>query len=123
MSHVSDYYNRYAEKARQERRSDLASVLSTPAGRRVYIGLRNGSGVFEHAPSSEPARTEWIGRRNFGMTILDAFHDANSELCRLAESEAEHTAAVEAAALAEAQRRDREEQANADPFGKKTQEN
>ena len=122
MSHVSDYYTRSAEKSLQERRADLAAVLSTPAGRRVYIGLRNGSGVFDNAPADEPARTEWLGRRNFGMTILDAFHDADPEACRLAEREAEHAAAVEAAALEEAKRRDREEGAIFIPFGKMTQE-
>lgn len=122
MKHVLDYHAKRAGEELQERRADLAEVLSTPAGRRVYIALRNGSGLFERAPAYGEGREEWIGRRDFGLAIDAAFRDANSGLCRLAEEEAEHAEDVERAKLEEAERLDREESGNADPFGNKTQE-
>lgn len=122
MKHVLDYHAKRDEEALQERRADLTEVLSTPAGRRVFIALRNGSGLFDRAPAPKDGREEWIGRRDFGLSIIKAFRDAAPALCRLAEEEAEHAEDVERAKLEEAERLDREEISGADPFGNKTQE-
>lgn len=57
--------------------ADFASVMDTPAGRRVVFGLLRASGVFSRAPLGAP--TTWEdgrreGRRDIGLDLLEAIN-------------------------------------------------
>lgn len=73
----------------RQREADVRDVLSTPAGRRVYAMLIEASGLYGAPPAAEPARSEWLGRRAFGLEIRKAFRSADPQGCFDAEQEME----------------------------------
>lgn len=72
-----------------QREADMRDVLSSPAGRRVYAMLIEASGLYGAPPHGEPARSEWMGRRAFGLEIRKAFRSADPKGCFDAEQEME----------------------------------
>lgn len=73
----------------RQREADMRDVLSTPAGRRVYAMLIEASGLYGAPPAAEPSRSEWLGRRAFGLEIRRAFRSADPKGCFDAEQEME----------------------------------
>lgn len=72
---------RASQKNLAKQKADLLEVLSTPAGRRVYALLVEASGLYGTPPATEPERTEWMGRRAFGLEIRNAFRGASPQWC------------------------------------------
>lgn len=95
-------------KNRAQQKADLLEVLSTPAGRRVYAMLVENSGLYGAPPAEEPARSEWMGRRAFGLEIRKAFRDASPKLCFDAEQEMDAARENDQEAIRRAQQQDLE---------------
>jgi len=87
MSHFDEAVKVTIAANERQRKADLLEVLSTPAGRRVYAMLVENSGLYGAPPADEPDRSEWMGRRAFGLEIRKAFRDASPKLCFDAEQE------------------------------------
>ena len=109
MSHYDETLRSLAREHEERRSADLREVLSTPAGRRVAWMLIEASGLYGAPPADEPARSEWMGRRAFGLEIRKAFHDAAPQAFLDAEMEVERDRASENERLEHASAIDREE--------------
>ena len=93
-------------EASARQNADLAEILSSPAGRRVYAMLVEASGLYGTPPAEEPARSEWLGRRAFGNEIRAVFTEAAAELAFRAEEEQRRDRAEAAERLRRAQEED-----------------
>jgi hypothetical protein len=89
MSRKDDTIKAIIADNERRREADLREVLSTPSGRRVYVMLIEASGLYGAPPPGEPARSEWMGRRAFGLEIRKAFRAADPKGCFDAEVEVE----------------------------------
>ena len=112
MSHFDDTLKSIARDHEQRRNADLREVLSTPAGRRAVWMLIEASGLYGEPPVEEPARSEWMGRRAFGLEIRKAFHEAAPQAFHEAEMEVERDRASDDERLKRAGERDIDEQVN-----------
>lgn len=89
MSRKEDTIKAIIAANERQREADMREVLSTPAGRRIYAMLIEASGLYGAPPAAEPARSEWLGRRAFGLEIRKAFRSADPKGCFDAEQEME----------------------------------
>lgn len=89
MSHKDETIKAIEAANKRQGVADLRAVLSTPAGRRVYVHIIEQSGLYGTPPLCEPERSEWMGRRAFGLEIRNACLTADLNGCHTAEQELE----------------------------------
>ncbi len=107
MSWEQDVLDRHRRQEERQLAEDVAAVMATPAGRRLFMAMLGKSGVYRR---SDPGRLEYdAGRRDGGLEALHIVNRFARSGAALAAAERDESVTARNSELESAREQDRKE--------------
>lgn len=107
MSREQDALERHRRNDERQLAEDVAEMMKTPAGRRLFMAVLTKSGIYK---KSEPARLEYdAGRRDAGLEALHIVNRFARADAAKAAAERDETFTARNSELEQAREQDRKE--------------